>query len=196
MADDITQPLPSSPKPKAAGGKTAEKTTVDEAATSAAPMASVPQAERAASVAPGASPEEGDRSGIFTGLVKADTDVVGLVAYSIYKQNKHDWLVAFRRQRGRDPDDAEVSAYILGEGTARRLATYRHLATATIDGTGPEVSFAEGSEGRARTIVRPRQTSSGAAGLPTWAQIALGVIALIVIFLAARYGIPGIERAG
>src|SRR3954468_14307437 len=35
--------------------------------------------------------EDGDRNPVFTNLVKADNDIVGLVAYSIYKQNKLDW---------------------------------------------------------------------------------------------------------
>lgn len=76
---------------------------------------------------------------VFTSLVTSDKDIVGLVAYSIYKQNKYDWLNAFGRQMGRMPDDAEAQSYLLGESTSRRLATYRHLAEATLGGRGVDV---------------------------------------------------------
>ena len=76
---------------------------------------------------------------VFTSLVTGDGDIVGLVAYSIYKQNKYDWLEAYSRLEGRMPEPAEVQSYLLGESTARRLATYRHLAQAVLDGRGPNV---------------------------------------------------------
>ena len=37
------------------------------------------------------------------------------------------------------PEPAEVQSYLLGESTARRLATYRQLAQAVLDGRGPDV---------------------------------------------------------
>ena len=46
--------------------------------------------------------------------------IAGLVAYSIYKQNKLDWLAAFETAKGRAPNDAELASYIIGEGTPRR----------------------------------------------------------------------------
>ena len=75
---------------------------------------------------------------VFTSLVQGDDDIVGLVAYSIYKQNKYDWLQAYGRLEGRMPEPAEVHSYLLGESTARRLGTYRHLAQAVLDGRGPD----------------------------------------------------------
>ena len=74
---------------------------------------------------------------IFGRLVSDDDDIVGLLAYSIYKQNKVDWLISFKRDEGRSPDPTELKSYITGEKTGRRLATYRHLATATLGGQGP-----------------------------------------------------------
>ena len=63
---------------------------------------------------------------VFSSLVRGDADITGLVAYSIYKQNKLDWLQAFEAVKSRAPDEAEVSAYIIGESTARRS---RHTGT-------------------------------------------------------------------
>ncbi len=83
---------------------------------------------------------EGDRNTIFDSLVKVEGEVAGLVAYSIYKQNKRAWLQDFIKATGRPPSDAESRAYIIGESTERRLATYRHLAAATLAGQGPEAA--------------------------------------------------------
>lgn len=97
---------------------------------------------------------------VFTSLVTGDDDIVGLVAYSIYKQNKYDWLQAYGRLEGRMPEPAEVHSYLLGESTPRRLATYRHLAQAVLDGRGAEVA-GSAAEGRAGLPQRP-----GGAGRP------------------------------
>lgn len=83
------------------------------------------------------SPAEAARApeaapGVFGKLVRGDDDIVGLVAYALYKQNKIDWVRAFERERGRAPSEAEFGAYIVGENTARRVATYRFLAESTI----------------------------------------------------------------
>jgi hypothetical protein len=88
----------------------------------------------------GASGEvaEAERNPIFDSLVKVEGEVSGLVAYSIYKQNKRAWLNDFQRIVGRPPSEAETRAYIIGESTQRRLSTYRHLAQATLAGEGPE----------------------------------------------------------
>jgi hypothetical protein len=75
---------------------------------------------------------------VFGSLVTSDDDIVGLVAYTIFKQHENDWLVAFKERKGRAPDGAESSAFIIGESTARRLASYRQLAEATLAGNGPK----------------------------------------------------------
>ena len=81
---------------------------------------------------------EDERNPIFDALVTREGEIAGLVAYSIYKQNKRAWLQDFIKASGRPPTDAESRAYIIGESTERRLATYRHLAAATLAGQGPD----------------------------------------------------------
>jgi hypothetical protein len=81
---------------------------------------------------------ESEHNTIFDSLVKVEGEVSGLVAYSIYKQNKRAWLQDFLKATGRPPTEAESRAYIIGESTDRRLATYRHLAAATLAGNGPD----------------------------------------------------------
>ena len=149
---------------------------------------------------------------VFTSLVTADDDIVGLVAYSIYKQNKYDWLQAYSRLEGRMPEPAEVHSYLLGESTARRLATYRHLAQAVLDGRGAEVA----GSGAARLATRaggadPGHVEAGRAGrasapapriglaqgrsnfqLSARAIVALciALVVLVALFLLLRSGAP------
>ncbi len=143
-----------------------------------------------------------DRNPVFGMLVSGDDDIVGLVAYSIYKQNKRDWLIAFLNAKGRQPNEDEKQSYILGDSTPRRLATFRHLAQATLEGRGPEVPFKpwQGLDGAARAYPiaqRPMLPVFGRTMSATSARIsylALGIVVLIAIYLAARFGLPGVPR--
>ena len=66
-------------------------------------------------------------------MVRGDEDLPGLIGYALYKQNKRDWLASFFKIHGRDPTEAEVESYTVGERTQRRLETYRRLATDMIE---------------------------------------------------------------
>ena len=130
--------------------------------------------------------DRGDRNNVFGHLVQDDGDIAALVAYSIYKQHKLDWLRAFESAKGRAPDDNELASYIIGEGTPRRLATYRHLAEATLAGHGPEV------DGVPTAVARPSSGLRGRfAGRRTGEGFAIGMIALYgliaVLFVAGFY---------
>ncbi len=115
--------------------------------------------------------------------MKVEGEVSGLVAYSIYKQNKRAWLQDFLKATGRPPTEAESRAYIIGESTERRLATYRHLAAATLAGQGPERP-------------RPRGRRAGAAGrrpamsfFIVWAIVLIAAIAVLAYALHTGLGI-------
>lgn len=125
--------------------------------------------------------------GVFQRLVNDDGDIAGLVAYSIYKQNKLDWLRAFEATRGRAPDEAELTAYIIGEGTPRRLATYRHLAEATLTGHGPEI---DGPRAPADVAARRRPVLAGPNAVAPGLVAVYAVIALVFVvglWLALRF---------
>jgi hypothetical protein len=118
---------------------------------------------------------EVERNPIFDALVGSDgEDVAGLVAYSIYKQNKRAWLDDFVKATGRAPSDAETRSYIIGESTERRLATYRRLAASTLAGDVPS-----------RSARRAAPISRAATGA-LWA-VAI-IVALAVVGLAIHSG--------
>jgi hypothetical protein len=135
----------------------------------------------AAPAGPESDTTEAERNTIFDNLVKVEGEVPGLVAYSIYKQNKRAWLNDFLKATGRPPTEAESRAYIIGESTERRLATYRHLAAATLAGQGPEAPTATGRAG-----ARPAASRSGSYYLIS--AIVL-ILALALLALALRFGL-------
>jgi hypothetical protein len=131
--------------------------------------------------------QDSGRNAVFSALVKGDSDITGLVAYSIFKQNELDWLGEFRTAKGREPTEDEADAYIIGESTPRRLATYRHLADATLAGNGPDVAAGGVSPGRA-VALRQDVRSGGGFGGATVAYIVIALVVLVAVYFAARYG--------
>ncbi len=139
-----------------------------------------------------ASVADPERNAVFVNLVREDADIVGLVAYSIYKQNKVDWLHAFEKTVGRGPSENELNAYIIGESTPRRLSTYRHLAGATLNGNGPD-SASEGAweanpSFGSRQGTQPKGWGWVASSVVSYAILAAAI--LIGVWLVARYGVP------
>jgi hypothetical protein len=130
------------------------------------------------------TPADEERNPIFDALVTGEGEVSGLVAYSIYKQNKRAWLHDFIRATGRPPSDAETRSYIIGESTERRIATYRHLAAATLAGQGPDAPGAN-----ARTAAPTRSGMSYLVG----ALVLAG--ALGVLWYALHSGLGGFVGA-
>ena len=116
---------------------------------------------------------EVERNPIFDALVGSDEeDVAGLVAYSIYKQNKRAWLDDFVKTTGRAPSEAETRSYIIGESTERRISTYRRLAASTLAGDAPS-----------RSAWRAKGPMSRTAAGAVWALaiiVALGVVGLAI----------------
>jgi hypothetical protein len=112
--------------------------TIPESAaqTSPAPVAHLrlPRIEQHSSALPesiqsGSVKAEDTHNPMFELLVQNESDVTGLLAYALYKQNKRDWLIAFQTRHGSDPDAVQTEVFVLGERLPRRIATYRRLAT-------------------------------------------------------------------
>jgi hypothetical protein len=124
---------------------------------------------------------EAEHNTIFDSLVKVEGEVAGLVAYSIYKQNKRAWLQDFLKASGRPPTEAESRAYIIGESTERRLATYRHLAAATLAGQGPDAPASGG-----RMAFRPR-SNRPVSFFVVWAVVLVAAVGVLGFALHAGF---------
>ncbi len=155
-------------------------------------------ASRAKTPAPDSAPTAGvlhpeiqdsGRNAVFAALVKGDSDITGLVAYSVFKQNELDWLQEFRTAKGREPTEAEADSYIIGESTPRRLATYRHLADATLSGNGPDVAAGGPSATRSVSLQQPAKAAGG-LGMSAIVYFILTLVLLVAVYYSARYGVP------
>ncbi|MGD1039009.1 MAG: hypothetical protein ABR878_18000 [Roseiarcus sp.] len=157
----------------------ASETEVGAAQVEKAPSSKGPTAPAAAD-ANAEHVGEAERNPIFDALVTPNDDIAGLVAYSLYKQNKRAWLDDFIKATGRAPSDAESRAYIIGESTERRLNAYRRLAAETLAGQGPRPPTANGAARKAIPI----------AGALVWALVVVLALAVLGLALHAGYLTP------
>ncbi|MCC2099207.1 MAG: hypothetical protein KDJ29_20120 [Hyphomicrobiales bacterium] len=183
---------PSAPPASASAADKARMPDTDGFAVSG----EAPAGSKKASIGSSSSSEERERNEVFGSLVKGDEDIIGLVAYSIYKQNKHDWLVAFNKIKDREPNEDEAFSYIAGESTARRLAIYRHLAQATLEGRGPQVSGGPAKEKFVQTALSNGNAAGKAGSGSSKAMMWIGALIAVVIalYIGAKFGMPGIPR--
>jgi hypothetical protein len=95
-------------------------------------------------IAPQAEPLDngGLRGSVFAKIITSDDDIIGMVAYSLYKLNKYDWSVEFHRVKGRMPNAFEVESFSIGESMLRRLSAYRQMAELMLRTHGFEQSAA------------------------------------------------------
>lgn len=123
-----------------------------------------------------------------------DPDLVGLVAYALYKRAKRNWARELREKRTRKPNDAELDAYVDTwtadrlEGVKREAASaLAEYASAVVQAAQPDIlrGALRGSFWRA---VWPSIT---AAALYT-------VILIVLAVVLARAGVDliGIVRTG
>jgi hypothetical protein len=85
------------------------------------------------------SDPESQYNTVYERLVLRDDDLIGLIAYALYKQRKRAWLVDFKSQKSRAPSPDEQSSYIIGETTAARSNDYRQQAEASLGAYADQV---------------------------------------------------------
>lgn len=71
---------------------------------------------------------------IYKQLVDSDNDLVGLVAYGIYKQHKIEFLQNFKEDVQREPTDGECKVFYLTTTTKDQLRKYRDQAETLVSG--------------------------------------------------------------
>ena len=70
----------------------------------------------------------------FTKLVTSDTDFVGMVAYTIYKNEKLDWIAQFKVQNlNREPTEDELKQFNLTTDSDLRIQQYRQMAETSVN---------------------------------------------------------------
>jgi hypothetical protein len=65
---------------------------------------------------------------IYNALVADDNDIVGKLAYSQYKRQKVEYILAFKEKHGELPNDADLAAFHDMSNTVSVLESYRSQA--------------------------------------------------------------------
>lgn len=65
---------------------------------------------------------------IYKSLVADETDILGKLAYSLYKRQKIEYIQAFKNEHGADPDDADLTAFHKISNNPSQLDVYRNQA--------------------------------------------------------------------
>lgn len=65
---------------------------------------------------------------IYRQLVESEDDVIGLVAYGIYKQHKIEFIRSFKEKNDKDPEDRDCDTFYLTSTTPDQLRKYRDQA--------------------------------------------------------------------
>lgn len=127
---------------------------------------------------------------IFKDLVSDDNDFVGMVAYTIYKRQKIEWIEAFKAQHGgTDPSDQDVAdGFSAFSKLPSQVEQYRDQAVQLID-SFLEATLAEQAKA-IETALRDDAVVK-AAGKSFWQSVAENVVAnLIAVVLTA--GLTGL----
>lgn len=139
---------------------------------------------------------------VYENLVQSNDDLVGLVAYSLYKQHKRDWLISFEETHGSRPSNAELEAFLLGVLVPEQIAKYRQAAAEAL------VDYAQASVAAEEPRIREEAISQRVSGLAVsveraaawYRQVPAGIasalvytLVLIAFLLVLRYA--GVDLA-
>jgi hypothetical protein len=143
------------------------------------------------------------RNRVYDHLVEGEDDVIGLITYSLYKQDKRDWLVNWMAHHGTEPTADQVEAFVNAQMTTAQRERYRNAARQVLDAYASvavdlekPVIVREAIAGRVEDAARKAERSTG-----FWRQFGIallgGVItAAIVIGVVAILIAAGVDLAG
>lgn len=70
------------------------------------------------------SSEEYPYNFIYERLVSSPRDIVGMIAYSLYKREKVEYIKEFKQRNGKDPEVTDLLSFHLATNTESRLNGY------------------------------------------------------------------------
>ena len=65
---------------------------------------------------------------IFSKLVEKDDDMLGLLAYGLYKQQKIEYIAQFKKEHGRGPTHEELATFHDLTSSQTQIENYKQLA--------------------------------------------------------------------
>lgn len=80
---------------------------------------------------------------IYSKLVEGETDLIGLVAYGLYKNNKIEYLQNFKKKNNREPFEEELDQFNELSCTESSLQNYVRIAETNINDLMNETIYQE-----------------------------------------------------
>lgn len=80
---------------------------------------------------------------IYEKLVTAGDDVLGLIAYGIYKQHKIEFITKIKEENEREPTQDECNSFFAASTTESQLDNYRNQAEALLSETVANIANEE-----------------------------------------------------
>ena len=116
---------------------------------------------------------------IYEKLVKDDSDLVGLIAYAIYKKHKIEFIEAIRNNEQRDPTEDEYQAFAISSNVDSQLLKYRTdaeqlLSEMVLTAAGDEIEAYE------KEMLKDYQNTIKNSLPPAWQNILYSVIGSFV----------------
>lgn len=132
-----------------------------------------------------------DKNFIYSKLVRDDDDIIGMVAYGIYKKHKIEFIESIKSTHDREPNIDEWHAFAISTNTESQRDKYvsqaeTMLATFVMNSAGEQIKDSE------RKMLEQYQANIKAV-LPSnaktvWLSVLGSLIFLIVITLALILG--------
>ncbi|MBQ7456971.1 MAG: hypothetical protein IJS54_05165 [Desulfovibrio sp.] len=133
---------------------------------------------------------------IYNNLVKDSKDLVGLVAYSIYKQEKIKYIRYFEKSKRRQPKTEELYEFYIQ--AQNRIDQYKNIAASRVNEFYDEIYRLHISDIKTdydKKLFKSRVFGWGAAITQSIIGSLLGTIiigAIIILLLYSRYGLEWI----
>ncbi len=80
---------------------------------------------------------------IYEKLVKTNDDVLGLIAYGIYKQHKIEFITKIKEEQHCDPTQEECNSFFAASTTESQLLNYRNQAETLLSETVGNIAIEE-----------------------------------------------------
>lgn len=125
---------------------------------------------------------------IYEKLVTTEDDLVGLIAYGIYKKHKIEFITKIKEEQQRDPIDEECHAFFIASTTDTQLENYRSQAETMLSEMVGNIAREEIAEFEKEMLKNYKQEISSC--VPSnktsfWISMGAGVVSAFVFSLIA-----------
>lgn len=122
---------------------------------------------------------------IYSQLVRDSDDLVGLVAYSLYKREKIEFITKFKTDNGADPTEADLRVFHVTTNTDGRLKGFRDQAEGLLASFSTEIleNQAEDLQNEYQQQLIQELKSAQPFWRGVWQNLAASVLTLALVAL-------------